>query len=306
MTTTRIAAAFVLSLFAVACKGAAPLPAKAIELNRTGVEALEQGDLETADARFALALEYNPHFVEPLVNQGLVELQRGNFRHARQLLARAKRLNSDIAQPHHGLGVLAEREHRPDVASKHYREALAVDPGFAPSRQNLARLLFAAGQYEHARVEFKRLVEVAPDQPAGYSGLAECLLHLNRVPEADAIVREGYTKFPDSAELVMLQARTLLRGGNPDAAVEMLTPLAGQRDDTAVVALGWLATAELLRHKPRFAVGAAKKALALDPHDPVAVYALAAALTELRDPGAPAWVARAKQLAPGSIPPDVD
>lgn len=306
MTTTRIATAFVLSLFAVACKGAAPLPPKAIELNRSGVEALEQGDLETADARFSLALEYNPHFVEPLVNQGLVELQRGNFRHARQLLARAKRLNPDIAQPHHGLGVLAEREHRPDIASKHYREALAVDPGFAPARQNLARLLFAAGQYEHARVEFKRLVEVAPDQPAGYSGLAECLLHLNRVLEADAIVREGYTKFPDSAELVMLQARTLLRGGNPDAAVEMLTPLAQERDDTAVVALGWLATAELARNKPRFAVGAAKKALALDPHDPVAVYALAAALTELRDPGAPAWVARAKQLAPGSIPPDVD
>lgn len=306
MTTTRIATAFVLSLFAVACKGAAPLPPKAIELNRAGVEALEQGDLETADARFSLALEYNPHFVEPLVNQGLVEMQRGNFRHARQLLARAKRLNPDIAQPHHGLGVLAEREHRPDIASKHYREALAVDPGFAPARQNLARLLFAAGQWEHARVEFKRLVEVAPDQPAGYSGLAESLLHLNRTTEADAVVREGYQKFPDSAELVVLQARTLLRGGNADAAVEMLTPLAHDRDDTAVVALGWLATAELARNKPRFAVGAARKALALDPHDPVAVYALATALTELGDPGAPAWVARAKQLAPGSIPPGVD
>lgn len=306
MTTTRIATAFVLSLFAVACKGAAPLPPKAIELNRAGVEALEAGDLETADARFSLALEYNPHFVEPLVNQGLVEMQRGNFRHARQLLARAKRLNPDIAQPHHGLGVLAEREHRPDIASKHYREGLAVDPGFAPSRQNLARLLFAAGQWEHARVEFKRLIEVAPDQPAGYAGLAESLLHLSRVIEADAIVREGFQKFPDSAELIMLQARTLLRGGNADAAVEMLTPLARERDDTAVVALGWLATAELARNKPRFAVGAARKALALDPHDPVAVYALATALTELGDPGARAWVARAKQLAPGSIPPGAD
>jgi Flp pilus assembly protein TadD len=303
MTTTRIATAFVLSLFAVACKGAAPLPPKAIELNRTGVEALEAGDLETADARFALALEYNPRFVEPLVNQGLVELQRGNFKRARQLLSRARRINADIAQPHHGLGVLSEREHRPDIASKHYREALAVDPGFAPARNNLARLLFAAGQYEHAREEFKRLVEVAPDEPAGYSGLAESLLHLNRTIEADAIVREGYKKFPDSAELTMLQARTLLRGGNPDAAVEMLTPLARGRDDTAVIALGWLATAELARNQPRFAVGAAKKALSLDPHDPVAVYALATALSELGDPGAAAWVERAKKLAPGAIPP---
>ena len=69
------------------CKGAAPLPAKAVELNRQGAAALEAGDLETADARFALALEYNPRFVEALCNQGLVELQRGNFRQARRLLA---------------------------------------------------------------------------------------------------------------------------------------------------------------------------------------------------------------------------
>ena len=103
-----------IGLSALGCAGAAPLPQKAIALNRAGAEALARGDLETADARLTLALEYSPRFVEALVNQGLLELQRGNFDRARELLTRARRLNADVAQPHHALGILAERQARPD------------------------------------------------------------------------------------------------------------------------------------------------------------------------------------------------
>jgi tetratricopeptide (TPR) repeat protein len=170
-----------LPIFCLGCAGSAPLPAKALDLNQAGVAALAAGDLETADARFSLALEYNPHFVEALTNQGLVELQRGNFDRARKLFTRARRLNPDVAQPHHALGVLAERERRPDLASENYYEALRVDPGFAPARSNLAHLLYEGGLYEDALVQFKRLVEVTPDDPEAFAGLAGTLLHLERV-----------------------------------------------------------------------------------------------------------------------------
>ncbi|MEB2311866.1 MAG: tetratricopeptide repeat protein [Sorangiineae bacterium] len=282
-----------------ACKGAAPLPPKAIELNRAGVEALAEGDLETAEARFELALEYNPHFVEALVNQGLVELERGNFDRARQLLHRAERLNPDVAQPYHGLGVLAEREHRPDLAAERYREALRVDPGFSPARLNLARLLFDAGMLDRARLEFKRLVEVAPDEPAGYAGLAEALLRLGRVPEAEQAGREGVARFPADAHLIILSARSELRHGRTQRAVELLTPLAVGRDGVAAEALAWLATAELSAQRLRHAAGAAKRALELSPEEPVAVYALALALHGLGDAHAREWLLRARALSPG-------
>jgi tetratricopeptide (TPR) repeat protein len=276
------------------CAGNAPLPPQALALNQAGAEALARGDLETADARLSLALEYSPRFVEALVNQALVELQRGNFDRARELLLRARRLNPDVAQPHHALGVLAERQARPDEASRHYYEALAVDPGFAPSRANLARLLFDAGMLEEALVQFKRLVEVQPDLPDAAQGLAETLLRLKRIDEAEAVTEQARQRFPDCAELTVLAARSLLRKGEVEKAIELLSPLGYGHDDTAANALGWLGAAELLRGDARSAVGAAKRALDLEPNSPVATYVMAQALGALGDPSAMIWQRRAR------------
>jgi tetratricopeptide (TPR) repeat protein len=284
-----------LGLSLLSCAGTAPLSPQAVALNRAGAEALARGDLETADARLSLALEYSPRFVEALVNQGLVELQRGNFERSRELITRARRLNADVAQPHHALGILAERQARPDEASRHYYDALAVDPGFAPARANLARLLFDAGMLEEALIQLKRLAEVAPDSPEAQQGLAETLLRLGRVDEAEAVTRQARERFPDSAELAVLAARSLLRKGEVARAVELLSPLGYGRDDVAANALGWLATAELLRGQPRLAVGAAKRALELEPTSSVATYAMAQALEALGDPSALTWRRRARQ-----------
>ena len=231
------------------------------------------------------------------MNLGLVECQRGNFTRARQLLLRARRINPDVAQPHHALGVLAERERRPDRASEHYRDALHVDPGFAPARANLGRLEFDAGQLEAAYVTFKKLVEVAPDQAAGYVGLAEALVRLDRLEEALGITREARARFPEDPGLALLAARAELRAGRVEASVALLAPLAAQHDDFAAAALGWLATAELARGEPRRAVGAAERALSLDPEQPVAIRALATALSQLDDPSAAAWAERSRQLS---------
>lgn len=298
---TRIAAiALTLPVFCFACAGSAPLPAKALDLNRAGVDALAAGDLETADARFSLALEYNPNFVDALTNQGLVELQRGNFERARQLLTRARRLNPDVAQPHHALGVLAERERRPDLASRNYYEALRVDPGFAPSRNNLAHLLYDGGLFEDALVQFKRLVEVEPSAVDALAGLAATLLHLERVNEAGDVIERALGLAPESPELAILSARLEMRRGEFDAAIARLTPLTGTRSDLAVHALAWLSAAELAAGRPRAAVSAAERAIQLAPDDALSSYALAVSLKELGDPGAERWLLRASALSPGA------
>lgn len=280
-------AAVCVLLVSLGCAATAPLPAAALELSRSGAEALAAGDLEVADARLSLALEYSPSFVEALVNLALVETERGNFARARKLLRRAARLNPDVAQPHHGLGLLAERERRPDRAAESYREALRVDPGFAPARANLGRLLFDAGQLEAARITFQKLAEVAPDEPDGPIGLAETLLRLGRRAQAEAITQAALARFPEHPGLRLLIARERLRGGRPGDAVTVLLSLASRRDEYGAAALAWLATAELARGRPRHAVGAARKALALEPDHPVAVATLTRALALIGASGAP-------------------
>ncbi len=293
------AIALALPIFCFACAGTAPLPPKALALNEAGVAALAAGDLETADARFSLALEYNPKFVDALTNQGLVELQRGNFERARQLLGRARRLNPDVAQPHHALGVLAERERRPDLASRDYSEALRVDPGFAPSRANLAHLLYDSGLYEDALLQFKRLVEAAPDMIAAHVGLAATLLHLERVTEASEVIESALAAAPDDPELSILAARLEIRRGEFDAAIARLAPLTHTRSDLAVHALSWLAAAELAHGRPEQAVAVAERAIALAPDDALASYALGVSLKPLGDPAAQRWLERASALSPG-------
>ena len=60
--------------FGSGCAASAPLPPKAVDLNREGAAALAAGDLEVAEARLALALEFHPRFTEAWVNLGLLEM----------------------------------------------------------------------------------------------------------------------------------------------------------------------------------------------------------------------------------------
>ncbi len=264
----------VLFAASLSCSGRAPLPPRAVALNESGARALAEGDLETADARLSVALEYSPHFVEALVNLGLVEVARGNFARARTLLQRARRLNPDVAQPHHALGILAERERRPDQASQHYREALAVDPGFFAARANLGRLLFDAGLFEDARLTFKKLSEVAPDAAVGHAGLAESLIRLGRVAEAERVIDAASKRFPDDGALCLLRARSALRQGQPERARALLLPLSEARNELTPRALSWLAVVELsLGHRSE-AEKLARRSLLLDPEDGLARHVL--------------------------------
>jgi len=288
MTLGQASRFSLVALLVVCCSSRPPLPPEAIALNDEGIGFLARGDLETADTRFRLALEYNPHFVEALVNLGLVELERGNFTRAKQLLERARRINEHVAQPHHGLGVLAERVGDAAAAAAHYRAALEVDPGFAPARLNLARLLFDSDQLYHAKEEFTKLTQVAPDVAEAHAGLAETLIRLGRRAEAERIVASEAPRFPASTELQVLQARGELRRGQTERAVQRLSALTGRSDADAALAFSWLAVAELSRRRPAHAIGAAKRALALDRDSHVARHALEAALRELAAAPAPA------------------
>lgn len=259
----------------VGCASDPPLPAEAIALNAAGARAIAEGSLSVAEARLSVALEYSPRFVEAWVNLGYVELGRGNFEQARRDFVRARDLNEDIPAPHHALGLLADRQGHGEEAEAHYRAALKVDPGFAPARANLARRLFGRGQYENAREQFERLVEVAPSWIEGWEGEAETLRQLGRGTEVDGLVARARELFGDSPSLMLLLARERLDRGEWAEAEALLAPILGGADRArAGSAWSWIAIARVGRGDPAGANDAAQAALAIDRDDPVARYAL--------------------------------
>ena len=274
----RMGLAAVTAWATTACLGCAstpPLPAEAIALNLAGARAITQGDLSVAEARLSVALEYSPRFVEAWVNLGYVELGRGNFEQARRDFLRARDLNQDIPAPHHALGLLADREGRGDEAEAQYRAALKVDPGFAPARANLARRLFARGQYENAREQFERLIEVAPNWIEGWEGKAETLRQLGRGAETEALASRARELFGDSPPVLLLVARERLDRGEWAEAEALLAPVLGGADRArACSAWSWIAIARIGRGDPAGARDAARAALAIDRNAAVARYAL--------------------------------
>ncbi len=258
-----------------ACAQPARLPAKAIDLNRDGAVAIAEGDLEKAEARIALALEYNPRFTEAWVNLGTVEMSRGNFERAHHDFVKARDLNPDLPAPHHALGLLADREGQIVDAERYYRAALKVDPGFAPARINLARRLFEQGALEEAREQFLRTTQVAPEFVEGWTGLGETLLRLERAGEAQEVIAHARARFGANPGVDLLEARLLLRRGAFAEAEERLSPLArtGDRPGSSV-ALSWLAIALIGEGDVNGAIDAARRAIAIDPDDRVARYAL--------------------------------
>ncbi|MBX3227015.1 MAG: tetratricopeptide repeat protein [Labilithrix sp.] len=256
------------------CASIPPLPPKAIELNQNGAAALAAGDLETAEARFSLALEFSPRFTEAWVNLGYVELRRGDLAGARKHFVKARELNPDLPAPHHALGLLADRRGIGKEAEGHYKQALKVDPGFVPSRENLARRYFERGAFEDARGQYLRLTQVAPEAREGYVGLAECLFRLDREAEAADVIARARGRFGDVPEVLLLVARLELRGDAFAQAEETLAPLTNDADRTrAATAWAWIAVARKARGDARGARAAAKESLALDPANAVATSA---------------------------------
>ncbi len=267
-------AACVLLGSTAACSQTTILPRKAIALNDAGAVAFAAGHLEVAEARVALALEYNPRFVEAWVNLGLIDEAHGNFELARQHFVKARDLNPDLPISHHALGQLDEVEGHFAEAEHNYRAALKVDPGFAPSRMNLGRRLFARGAYDDAREQFLRLTQVAPSVPAGWTGLCESLMKVGRQAEAEDVLEHVGPALEGDPNVAILRGRVLLGHGRYAEAAAMLEPVTEVEDPPrAAAALAWMSFARLGMGDGDRAQAAADRAVVLNPGDPLTTYA---------------------------------
>ncbi len=78
-----------------------------------------------------------------------------------------------------------------DGAVRLYHEALAADAGFLEAHVDMAGVLWRVGDFEGALRHARAAVDLAPQHPYAVRILGTALLNLNRLPEAEAALRQA-------------------------------------------------------------------------------------------------------------------
>ena len=216
--------ALVFTIFCVGCATGGTLPSAAIDHNTAGAELLAAGQLDDAQSRFHLALEYHPHFSEAHANLGVVEMQRGHFAKAKEYFLSAIRLNEDFAEAWSNLGVVYEQLGKQLDAKQAYISALAIDPGMTNARRNVSRLHILRGEFREARAHLMRLVQIEPQNVRSQSLLAYAEVRLERPEAGEARANKILAANPTHPIALVARAIARMHRSEFQQAIEDLKP----------------------------------------------------------------------------------
>jgi type IV pilus assembly protein PilF len=213
---------------------------------RLGVSYLQQGDLRLAQERLKSALEQNPNNPSAHEAIALLYTRRGDYGEAEKEYRRTLELdqgnpdrknsvgsflcdrgkndeglrylleaaqNRDYSSPEmawSNAGVCAYGAKRPDDAEKYLREALRVNPNYAPALAQLAHISFERKEFLYARGFLQRYERVGPPTPDTLWLGAVVERQLGNPRDAHDYEVKLIQKFPNSD-----QSRQMLSGTSP-------------------------------------------------------------------------------------------
>jgi hypothetical protein len=137
----------------------------ALDAYNSGWQALEAGDLKSADIKLRRALAYVPRNSETNFALGNLRFAQGNRNEAVSFYHATLELD-----PHHGgamnnLGILAWQDRHFDESAVWFRHAIEANPRSAKPHFLLARTLLDQGQRDLARAELDSAARLEPGSP---------------------------------------------------------------------------------------------------------------------------------------------
>lgn len=173
---------------------------------RRGVQALAEGDWETAAGIFRQGLDLEPD--DPSLRERLATAlaMGGDFQAAVVLLEETLQQSPEFVRAHLSLaGIHAlNRRFRQSVA--HYGTALQLDPSSLEARMGLAEALRADGRPEASLAHYALVVQADPGAADAWVGRAEALVRLGRLGEARAWLTEAQATHPNHPAIARLAA----------------------------------------------------------------------------------------------------
>jgi len=199
----RVAGTIALFLMPAACAFCVEhtIPPQAVDNATWCAKYVNNGDLDQAEARAKLAIEFSPKYAEAWNCRGLVEYRRGHLDLAIDYIKRALAYKNDFAEALNNLGAILMNERREyPQAENLFRSALQVDPGYPNARINLGLVLLYQDKGNEARDQYLRCLELDPNTCDCRMGLGVLALKAKDFGEACAQFEKHTQICPDIAE----------------------------------------------------------------------------------------------------------
>ena len=217
--------------------------------------------------------------VAPLLAQAQDALDRKDYASAAPLLEKVVAAKPTDALPHFDLGVAYSQLKRNPEAIAEFRQAISLDPNYAPAHLNLGLLLLDSDPAA-AAASFERGAQLLPGQvrPVYLAGVA--LERAGKRAEAIPRYRAAVALAPKDDAILAALARVLLADGQSPAAESSYRQALALKPDSAPAQLG-LAESLLRQQKNAEAVDILKDYLQNAPDDRQARFERAVALQTL-------------------------
>ncbi|HEX8722826.1 MAG TPA: tetratricopeptide repeat protein [Pyrinomonadaceae bacterium] len=147
---------------------------------------------EEAAGSFQRAHELEPNFAPALAYLGMTYDQQGRFDEAVEHYERALALDGRLGAAHYlaAEAILKRAQADERRAEAHLKEAVALEPGFAPARVSLAKLYMRGERLAEAVALLQAAVSSAPELAEAHYNLGRALMRLKRTAEAKAALDE--------------------------------------------------------------------------------------------------------------------
>ncbi len=208
----------------------APAPDAAAIRTQLALAQLATGASSEAEAELIEVTELAEGFTpsEAFLIFMLIEARR--FEEAVVAAERFATQYADVAMVHNMLAAAHLANSDEDAARRAMRQALEIDPNFAPAAVNLALLEAQAGDMAPARRRLAAVLAREPDHRGATIAMADLAYAQGDLDSTRRFVRDAWLAHRDDPELSLRLADLLARQGEPDRALEVLTGLGRDAD----------------------------------------------------------------------------
>lgn len=242
--------------------------------------AFRAGQVAEADrlCRNALALE--ARHAGSLHLRGVIAARNGRYEQARSLIAKAIEVDGAVPDFHNSLGITLGSLGRRADAIDSYRRAIALAPGHAAARLNLANALAEAEKFDEAIVQYREVLKHDPRSLAALMNLGIALAKSGQFESALAQFEAVLAQRPGLPEAQLHIGHVLAELGRLDDAIARYRLALAARPDNPVI-YGSLGTALRQQGKIAEAVTYYRQAVKLQPDSAKPRIDLGLALIEL-------------------------